>query len=345
MRDCRPTRSRVLEISESSTRLNAGDLSPKWHLRNRSEMLNDPLSDVLQLAEAKSVMTGGFTASGVWALHFPPPKEIKFSVIARGACWARLDGQKRTFRLEQGDVCLMPGRHGFTIGSNLTAPPRDAVRFFARKTGAFAQIGDGSEFVSLAGGVSLHPSNAEMLIDVLPAFIHIRAASPEATPLRWLVEQLVSERDSTVPGSRLATAQLAQLLYTQVLRAHLSTAAALSTGWLRAVCDARLAPALRLMHAEPGRDWKLQELAKASAMSRTSFAVHFKAVAGIAPLTYLTEWRMRLAQRTLREADASVAQVASSYGYTSESAFSHAFKRVTGRRPRDYRSEARRAAA
>lgn len=308
-------------------------------------MQNDPLSDVLQLAEAKSVMTGGFSASGTWALHFPAPREIKFSVIARGACWARLDGQKKAFRLEQGDVCLLPGRHGFTIGSNLTAPPRDAARFFANKTGAVAQIGDGSEFLALAGGVSLHPSNAEMLIDVLSPFIHIRAASPGATPLRWLVEQLVAERDSTVPGSRIATAQLAQLLYTQILRTHLSTATTLSTGWLRAVCDARLAPALRLMHAEPGRDWKLRELAKASAMSRTSFAVHFKAVAGVAPLTYLTDWRMRLAQRTLREADTSVAQIASSYGYASESAFSHAFKRVTGQRPRDYRTEERRAAA
>jgi methylphosphotriester-DNA--protein-cysteine methyltransferase len=32
-------------------------------------------------------------------------------------------------------------------------------------------------------------------------------------------------------------------------------------------------------------------------MSRTTFAFHFKASAGIAPLTYLTEWRMRLAER------------------------------------------------
>jgi len=308
-------------------------------------MQNDPLSDVLQLAEAKTVMTGGFSASGVWALRFPPPKEIKFSVIAKGACWARMDGQKKAFRLDQGDVCLMPGRRGFVIGSSLSAPARDAVRFFERKVGAFAQIGDGSELVSLAGEVSLHPSSAAMLVDVLPAFIHIRAASPEAAPLRWLVEQLVAERDSAVPGTRIATAQLAQLLYTQILRAHLSSAEALSPSWLRAVCDARIAPALQLMHGDPGHNWTLRDLAKAAGMSRTSFAVHFKEVAGIAPLTYLTEWRMKLAQRSLRQADSSVLEIASSYGYASESAFSHAFKRVTGKRPRDYRAEERRAGA
>ena len=37
--------------------------------------------------------------------------------------------------------------------------------------------------------------------------------------------------------------------------------------------------------------------AKASAMSRTTFALYFKTIAGVAPLTCLTEWRMQLALR------------------------------------------------
>jgi AraC-like DNA-binding protein len=111
-------------------------------------------------------------------------------------------------------------------------------------------------------------------------------------------------------------------------------------GWLRALADPRIAPALRLMHSDPGRDWHLEELAKASAMSLTTFAFHFKAVAGVAPLTYLTEWRMHLAQRALREEDTPVAVIARSLGYTSESAFSNAFKRVTGGSPKAYRSAA-----
>jgi AraC-like DNA-binding protein len=73
-------------------------------------------------------------------------------------------------------------------------------------------------------------------------------------------------------------------------------------------------------------------------MSRTSFAFHFRAVAGVAPLTYLTEWRMRLAERALREETTPVATVGRSLGYSSESAFSNAFKRVTGNSPRAFRS-------
>ena len=70
--------------------------------------------------------------------------------------------------------------------------------------------------------------------------------------------------------------QLAQLLFIQVLRAHLQTSSLMPAGWLRALADPRLAPALRLMHGDPGRDWHLEDLARAAAMSRTSFAFHFQ---------------------------------------------------------------------
>lgn len=47
-------------------------------------------------------------------------------------------------------------------------------------------------------------------------------------------------------------------------------------------------------------------------MSRTSFAFHFRRTAGVAPLTYLTQWRMHLAERALREEDTPVAVLARS---------------------------------
>jgi AraC-like DNA-binding protein len=91
------------------------------------------------------------------------------------------------------------------------------------------------------------------------------------------------------------------------------------------------------MHRDPGHPWHLEDLAKATAMSRTAFAMYFKKVAGVGPLTYLAEWRMRLAEHALREDKISVSELAQSLGYTSESAFSHAFRRVTGMAPKHYR--------
>ena len=125
----------------------------------------------------------------------------------------------------------------------------------------------------------------------------------------------------------------------QILREHLSGQGNGLAGWLKALADPRIAPALKLMHGEPAKAWGLEELAKASAKSRTTFAALFKQVAGVAPVTYLTEWRMRLAEYQLREDSTSVAEISRSLGYASESAFSNAFKRQTGKRPTTYRSE------
>jgi AraC-like DNA-binding protein len=83
------------------------------------------------------------------------------------------------------------------------------------------------------------------------------------------------------------------------------------------------------------------ELAAAAAMSRTSFALHFKAATGVAPLAYLTQWRMRLAERALREDTIAVSGVARRHGYSSDRACSNAFKRVTGSAPNIYRSAVR----
>jgi AraC-like DNA-binding protein len=47
---------------------------------------------------------------------------------------------------------------------------------------------------------------------------------------------------------------------------------------------------------------------------------------------------MRFAEHGLREGSMSVSQLGSSLGYSSESAFSNAFKRTTGMAPKRYRS-------
>jgi AraC-like DNA-binding protein len=103
-------------------------------------------------------------------------------------------------------------------------------------------------------------------------------------------------------NAEAGSTQLAHLLFTPILRAHLADTGQFPPGWLRAITDKQLAPALRLMHGEPCRSWRLDELAKAAGTSRTTFATHFRTAAGVPLLTYLTGWRMRLARRALMDA-------------------------------------------
>jgi AraC-like DNA-binding protein len=82
----------------------------------------------------------------------------------------------------------------------------------------------------------------------------------------------------------------------------------------------------------------VEELAKEVGMSRTSFALRFKSIVGVAPLTYLMNLRMQFAEKALREGSMTVSELGPSLGYATESAFSNAFKRTTGMAPSRYRT-------
>ncbi|MGH3438957.1 MAG: AraC family transcriptional regulator, partial [Sciscionella sp.] len=161
-----------------------------------------------------------------------------------------------------------------------------------------------------------------------------------ATNLRGQLDRLFDEVAGNRIGAAFAVGQHGQLLLLEVLRAYIDQAE-LPAGWLRVLTDERLRPALSLMHTEPGKPWNLDDLARAAAMSRTSFAERFRTKAGVPPLTYLNRWRMLRAQRSLRDGDVRVGSLASELGYSSESAFSNAFKREVGVSPLRFRQRVR----
>jgi AraC-like DNA-binding protein len=287
------------------------------------------------------VVSGGFSAGGSWAIRFPAFDKLKFSALVRGHCWLTVDGKPEPVRINPGDVTLLTAQRSFVLASDPAASPIEAASVFSPHVSKVVDLGGSDECLQIGGFVQLDPVSGGFLADVLPPLIHVKAASPHATILRWLLNQLVREQTSELPGARLASAQLAQLIFIQILRAYLEASGDLQAGWLRALGDKRIAPALRLMHGDPARPWQLEELARATAMSRTTFVSRFKTVAGVPPLTYLLHWRMRLAERALRTEGVPVSALALSLGYTSGSAFSNAFKRTIGMAPQRYRDAAK----
>jgi AraC-like DNA-binding protein len=297
----------------------------------------DPFSDFLSLMRARSIISGGLIAGGAWAINFPRSNMIKFWGVIRGGCWLVLEGNQAPVRIEEGDVILLcsPGAH--VVASDLGAQCVDLADVLEGRSGAVVHHGDGDEFFMIGGKVELGIASGKPLLDALPPVIHVSGASRQARALHWLLDQMVQVQDDALPGAQAASNQLAHLMFIQILRAHFNEAGSQPAGWLRVLSDGRLAPALRLMHGAPGRAWQLQELAHAAAMSRATFASYFKTIAGMSPLSYLTKWRMHLAQRALLDSQTHINVLARSLGYTSESAFSNAFKRVTGSSPKNFR--------
>lgn len=299
-------------------------------------MAADALSDILSAFDTSLLISGSVTGGGPWALQFPPPNAIKFGAVVRGACWQIVGHAQAPVRLESGDVFVVNGRDPLLLASDLAADPVDSVALAAAGDSTL-RVGKGDDFYLLGGHVMLDPVGMALLRDVLPPMLHLRAASTQSGILTWLLDHLVSEATGVRAGSSAVTRQLAHLLFLYALRDHVETGD-VPPGWLKLAGDVRLAPALQLMHGDPARNWRLPELARASGMSRSSFSDRFKSVSGMAPLAYLTFWRMRLAEQALRSGSASLASLAASLGYGSESAFSTAFKRLVGTAPAHFRA-------
>jgi len=115
--------------------------------------------------------------------------------------------------------------------------------------------------------------------------------------------------------------------------AHAAGGGAAGIGWLGALSDPRLGRALRAIHDDIARPWTVAQLAAVAGMSRAAFAAHFTRRVGQAPLAYVRAWRLTLARAALGRRDADVASIASKVGYTSQSAFGHAFRRSFGTSP------------
>jgi len=97
--------------------------------------------------------------------------------------------------------------------------------------------------------------------------------------------------------------------------------------WGRPLRDRRIEKAIELLNEDIAKRWTVELLARAVGLSRPAFARQFVRIFRLSPMRYLTERRLQLAAHLLYTSDAGLAEVAARVGYTSEFAFSRAFKR------------------
>ena len=309
-------------------------------MRDRPDPHSDPLSDVLALLQVRSGAALRMTAGGPWALRFPAYPYLKFIAQLRGTLFVQVEGDSRPYRLDAGDCLLMRSGRPYVAATDLALPAQDGAAHFAALRGAAATWGDpyaadGMEMI--AGRFEFDAVQRDLLEQVVPPELHIRADAQAAPALRALLDLYGKEAGAPDAGARLVTDGLARIALVQALRAP----GGAQHGWLAALADPKIGAALRLLHGAPERRWNVEAMAQETAMSRSALALRFRQLVGLVPLQYLQAWRMRLARKALHEEDTPVATIAWRLGYASESAFSAAFKRSSGCAPGLYRQKQR----
>ncbi|GAD84648.1 helix-turn-helix domain-containing protein [Nocardia asteroides] len=185
--------------------------------------------------------------------------------------------------------------------------------------------------------VRLDPVGSGNAMDALPRRVLLTEFVRHAPLAATMLEHLVRDCPDPfgVQGDRVAT-----LIGSMAIESWHARGCA-PKRWLLRVNEPGVARAVAAMHADPGREWTVEALARVALASRSGFAARFQAATGLTPGRYLTALRVERAQLFLAERDASVGAVARRLGYRSETAFGRAFRRHTGRTPTEWRRAAR----
>ena len=304
----------------------------------------DPLSDVLRTVRLTGAYFYLVEASSPWSATAIPSREfmpnvlpdaehlIPYHILTEGECWAGLEGQPQ-IRMAPGDVIVFPQGGAHFLSSHRgrrAAGHRNGAEPLRYPNTVRLGSGDiGARFVCGFLGFDARPFNP--LLGALPEVMCFPRIDDS-----WLAafsEHAVRESRTGRAGGDTLLTRMAELMFIEVLRRYLDSLGEDRTGWLAGLRDPIVGAALSLMHERPADDWSLASLAKGVAASRSVLAERFSHLLGIPVMQYLAQWRLQLATDLLTRSDASVAAVGRRVGYSSDAAFSRAFKRALGESP------------
>jgi AraC-like DNA-binding protein len=304
----------------------------------------DVLTDVLETLRARAACYARVIAAGPFAFALARSEDARFYVALEGRASVSVDGD--VIGLEAGELVLLPHGTAHSVHDQPDTEARPLAELLGgcdRSGPAALELGSGgARSVLVCGRIVLDDGAHHPLLPVLPKVIALRSRDGHAA--EWLAPTLAflaSESRTALPGARTIVSRLADILFIQVVRAHITSAPDQVSGWLGALRDPQIGSALGCMHEDPAHPWTVESLAQRVAMSRSTFAARFTEIVGEPPLHYLTRWRMQRARSLLREGREPLSEIAARVGYDSEAAFSKAFKRAVGEAPGAYRRTSR----
>lgn len=329
-------------------------------------MSTDPLSDLLRSVRLRGAVFYYVTCRDDWVAASGSSRDLSalmpgaehvvaYHLVVKGGAWAAIDGAPPA-RLGEGDIVVFPQGDAHLLSSAPGAkgplaedaawrlatrddpkPIPVSVRGGAVQPGATLPADEATDLL-VCGFIAcdLRPFNP--LIAALPRMLHMSTQHVGA----WVGPMLhaaVRESRERRSGSAAVLERASEMMFVDVARRYLESLPEDATGWLAALRDRFVGPAIALMHDQPAEPWTIDELGRRVGLSRSALHDRFAQLVGQTPMQYLTSWRMQCGARMLRECRSTVATIALEVGYDSEAAFSRAFKRFVGKPPAAWRRE------
>lgn len=263
---------------------------------------------------------------------------IPFHVVRAGRAW--VDGDDLHRELQVGDLAILPHAQQHRLGGGplplRAVPIGELIPPLPWTSMPVVRLDGGGERTEIVCGYfRCDELLFNSVIRHLPAIFVVRPEGPVADFFTATMNYVMSEAPVTGMEAPL-TARLPELIFAEALRLF-SAAGSRDNGWLAATLDPVIGRALAHLHADPARDWTVDDLAREAGTSRSVLADRFSRLLEQSPMQYLTEWRMQIAANLLRSGGLKIADIAERVGYGSDAAFSRAFHRQVGVWPADFR--------
>jgi len=333
--------------------------SPRYPLVVTAEQEGDVLSDVLKHVQLSGALFFDVEGRAPWVADAPPASElarfvmpdsqhvIAYHVVASGSCWVELVGPESSpIQLEAGTVVVFPQGDPHVLSSEpgmrapfnyelLEAPrPEDISPLLLTRNSNGANV---SRLICGFLGCDALPFNP--LLQSLPKLLIVSDGyRANRNWLSRLIDASSEEIRHGRTGSRNVLSRLSELIFIEAVRMYAEHLPEDSVNWLAGLRNPTVGRAIRLLHEDQAKPWTLATLASAAGVSRTVLAEAFKQSLGSSPMAYLARWRMQVASGLMAREHSTLASIASDVGYSSEAAFSRAFKRCTGMAPAAWRA-------
>jgi AraC-like DNA-binding protein len=299
----------------------------------------DILAEVLDRVRLGGTLLFHFELGHPWSLALPERPYALFHYLSRGSATLALE-QGRELRMTEGDFVVVTRGEPHVLYSDRRTKPFPIPDFDRQPAQlGFIRHGGGAQPLStmICGNFTVSRASRGSVMELLPPVLLLKPTA-DGEWLEAILQRMVSESARERPGQRVALSRLTEVLFVEVLRSWIKSLGPGEGGWLGAMADPHIGPALQLIHERPERPWTLRDLGHRVGLGRSAFSARFTKLVGQSMHRYLIARRMAEAAFLLESSDEGIARIATRVGYETAAAFSKLFHRHHGLSPGRYRA-------
>lgn len=245
--------------------------------------------------------------------------------------------------------CILSGEGKYTCGGiDYPFAPGDVFSHCGNEIHYFSFIHPGMKpsllvlhfdpgFIWLPGGEWSSPMHLKLFTASSASSRRMPNESREAQIVARLLEEMFAECAGHMPAYDLVVKSKLMTILAYMVRYYSSALDVDTSSLANKQHIAQMEQSTKNILSHLGEPLTLEQLAKDACMSRSYYSTIFKALNGVSVWDYIISHRIDLARYKLETTSCSVMQISEESGFTSIGNFNRAFKKLTGKTPREYR--------